>query len=342
MPSPILSHRSRRRLLGLAATVTVSAAGLALAAPAHALTFGLQAFVSNGNDGSVSVINPFTGSVTATIGTGTNSNPMAVVANPAGTAVYVLNYGFPGRGLPGTTISVINPFTDTVTGTISGVTDPYAMAVSPTQPLAYAVGHGTVWIINTRTGTVTGTISGFSNPSSVAISPDGRTAYISDYANNDVSVISTSTSTSTVTATIAVGANPYGLAISPSGSEVYVANRSSNTVSVINTSTGTVTATIGVGDGPSKVAFNPIAGTAYVVNTGAGTVSVINTSTSTVIATITSGLNGADAVGVGLFGLFAYITNYQGDDVAVLNPRTNTVTSTIPVGNQPAGVAFAR
>ena len=50
------------------------------------------------------------------------------------------------------------------------------------------------------------------------------TAYIPNFASNNVSVIDTASNT--VTATIPVGIGPQGVAVTPDGRKVYVANQS--------------------------------------------------------------------------------------------------------------------
>lgn len=73
-------------------------------------------------------------------------------------------------------------------------------------------------------------------------------AYISNSADDTVSVISTSDNA--VTATVEVGDAPWGVAVTPDGDYVYVANNSDATVSVISTSDNIVENTISVGNSP--------------------------------------------------------------------------------------------
>ena len=161
------------------------------------------AYVTNSGGGTVSVINPATGTVTGTINVG--SDPFGVAFNPAGTLAYVTNYG-------GTTVSVINPATGTVTGTITVGSDPIGVAFNPAGTLAYVAnyGGGTVSVINPATGTVTGTITVGASPRGVAFNPAGTLAYVTNYGDNTVSVINPATGT--VTGTITVGSKPFGVA----------------------------------------------------------------------------------------------------------------------------------
>ncbi|MEC5189280.1 beta-propeller fold lactonase family protein [Geobacillus thermodenitrificans] len=111
-------------------------------------------------------------------------------------------------------------------------------------------------------------------------------AYVTNAADNTVSVIDTSTNT--VIETISVGNMPDRIAITPDGTRAYVGNVLSNTISVIDTSTNTVIATIPVAS-PHDIDLTPDGTHAYVTNTTTNTVSVLNTATNTVITTIPVG-----------------------------------------------------
>ncbi len=76
-----------------------------------------NAYITNSNDNTVSVINVATNTVTATIAVG--AQPQGVSVSPDGNKVYVANYG-------SNTVSVINTATNTVTATITVGSQPYA------------------------------------------------------------------------------------------------------------------------------------------------------------------------------------------------------------------------
>ena len=76
----------------------------------------------------------------------------------------------------------------------------------------------------------------------MAITPDGKRAYVTNYGDGTVSVITTATGA--VSAPITVGNDPAGVAITPDGKRAYVTNRGDGTVSVITTATGAVSAPI--------------------------------------------------------------------------------------------------
>ena len=236
---------------------------------------GSYVYVCNQGSGTVSVINPSTLTVTATITVGTS--PQGCCYD--GSYVYVCNGGSNG------TVSVINPSTLTVTATITVGSYPFSCCYDGSYVYVCNNGgsNGTVSVINPSTLTVTATITIESHPFSCCY--DGSYVYVCN-SNGTVSVINTATLT--VTATITVGTNHRGCCYD--GSYVYVCNCESNgTVSVINPSTLTVTATITVGSYPFSCCYD--GSYVYVCNSNSsgsnGTVSVINPSTLTVTATIT-------------------------------------------------------
>jgi YVTN family beta-propeller protein len=224
--------------------------------PARAATFG---YVANLDDNTVSVIDTARNAVVATIPVG--GFPDGVAATPDGTRAYVTN-GFDNN------VSVIDTASNTVVATI---------------PVGAA-------------------------PDAIAITPDGTNsceqddrrhqplAYLTNAADDTVSVIDTASNT--VVATIPVGQDPNGVAITSDGKQVYVTNQLDDSVSVIDIASNTVVATIPGFVIPVGVAVTPN-GThpserdnrrhqplAYVTNLVDNTVSVIDTASNKVVATI--------------------------------------------------------
>ena len=79
-------------------------------------------------------------------------------------------------------------------------------------------------------------------PQSVAVNPAGTRAYVTNGADNTVSVIDLSSLQ--VVSTIRVGSEPRGCCLSPGGNRLYVANFSDGTMSVIDTASNTVLQTV--------------------------------------------------------------------------------------------------
>ncbi|AHM06714.1 Pe_pgrs family protein [Mycobacterium tuberculosis variant bovis BCG str. ATCC 35743] len=95
-------------------------------------------------------------------------------------------------------------------------------------------GSGTVSVINPATNTVTGSPITIGNgPSGVAVSPVTGLVFVTNFYSNTVSVIDPTTNTVTGSP-ITVGTAPTGVAVNPVTGEVYVTNFAGDTVSVIS------------------------------------------------------------------------------------------------------------
>src|SRR5215471_7006028 len=182
-----------------------------------ASTRAQNAYITNENSNTVSVIDTATDTVSATIPVGLI--PFGVAVSPDGSKVYVTNSST-ANSAPNT-VQVIDTATNTVSATITVGLTPVC---NPPVPCTMAV----------------------------AVSPDGSKVYVTNEFANTVSVIDAATNM--VSATIPVPSflpsHPFGVAVSPDGNMVYVANNGTDTVSVIDTATNTISATIHVGRGP--------------------------------------------------------------------------------------------
>jgi YVTN family beta-propeller protein len=237
------------------------------------------AYVTNGADNTVSVIDTASRAVVGTIPVG--QDPTGVAITSDGIHAYVTNH-------LDDSVSVIDTARNTVVATIPGFILPIGVAITPdgTEPnerddrrqqsLAYATNNvstidgsnfpaSAVSVIDTGRNTVVATIPVGQFPKGVAIPPDGTHAYVANQGDGTVSVIDTARNK--VVATIRVGAGPVGVAITSDGTHpsehddrphqplAYVTNLIDNTVSVIDTVRNKVVATIPVGTGPFAVTF---------------------------------------------------------------------------------------
>ncbi|MBZ5504515.1 MAG: hypothetical protein LAO78_03410 [Acidobacteriia bacterium] len=153
-------------------------------------------------------------------------------------------------------------------------------------------------------------------------------AYVTNLANNTVSVIDTASNT--VTATIPVGNTPVGVVFSPNGSRAYVTNNADGTVSVIDTGNNTVVATISLGAGtfPIFPAITPDGRSLYVPMAQGNAIVIIDTATNTIRDTIAlQGFSSPDSVAITQDGLLAYVLSLGLNGVGtvtVLDTATNT------------------
>jgi YVTN family beta-propeller protein len=237
-----------------------------------------RVYVSNEAANSVSVISTASDSVVATIGVGTG--PTAIVANLAGTRVYVVN----GSGV--TSVSEIDTATNAVVRTTPlAVLQARGMAITSDGSQLYisvTAPSPTVKVIDTASMSITATIPVGNLPYGAGVTPDGGRAYVASYSSNTVSEIDTQRNT--VTRTIPVGGGANSARVAPDGTRAYVANTVSSTISVIDLQTNVVVATIPVTTNPRTLEFLPDGTRFYVANSG--NVQVINTATNAIVATV--------------------------------------------------------
>src|SRR5439155_23167228 len=72
----------------------------------------------------------------------------------------------------------------------------------------------------------------------VALTRDGRTAYVTSWGRNYVTVVDTATKKAT--GRVTVGTHPSGLVVNPKRDELYVANTEADTISVVGTASNRV------------------------------------------------------------------------------------------------------
>jgi YVTN family beta-propeller protein len=295
---------------------------------APALSHAQNAYITNAGDGTVSVINTVTNTVSATIPIGANAAGVAVT--PDGSRVYVTNQ------LAGA-VSVINTASNTVIANIPVGTNPIGVAVTPDSSKVYVANAGAnaVSVIDTASNIVIATVPVSISPAGLAVTPDGKKVYVTSYqATFMVSVIDTAINTVTATISVACGfCYALGVAITPDGSTVYIGNNGINTVSVISTVTNMVVANVVVGTSPVGLAITPDGSKVYVGNAFSSDVVVIATANNTVTAAIPVG--GSEGVSVTPDGSKVYVAIPSGG-VSVIDTATNTVSgSPITVGANP-------
>jgi YVTN family beta-propeller protein len=304
----------------------------------------VDAYISNRDSNTVSIIDTLTNTVTATLPTG--NLPIGVSVTPDGRFVYVVNNG-------SNTVSVIDAATNTMLPTTIPVgSQPFGVAVAPDAKQAFVTNTGilgtapgnTVSVINTTSNTADpATVTVGSSPLGVAITPDGQSAFVANNTpDNNVSIFGTAPPHTSGGPPIPVQPGPEGIAITPNGKLAYVSNTGlfgagGTTVSKIDITTHT-SSLITVGDLPVGVAITPNGNFVYVANEQDNSVSVISTSDDTIVATITVGVR-PFGVAITPNGQFVYVTNsgnFLGSDtVSVIATATNTLVATITVGNEP-------
>jgi YVTN family beta-propeller protein len=144
--------------------------------------FAQNAFITNSDSDTVSVIDIQTNKVIATIPVGVSPDGVAVTSDYR--KVYVANFNEPG------TVSVIDTATNAVTATIPVGFFPFGVAATPDGRKVYVNNSGSipnsVSVIDTATNVVIATITVGSAGGS-DVSPGGRNVYVADSTSGNVS-----------------------------------------------------------------------------------------------------------------------------------------------------------
>ncbi|MDG2308042.1 MAG: hypothetical protein P8R42_25980 [Candidatus Binatia bacterium] len=330
----------------------------ALALPSLALAAPLI-YVTNQGTNTVHVLQSTDGLQVASIPVGQAPTGIAIDSN--GTFAYVANRG-------DNTVSRIDIATNTVTATIPVPGNPTAVALTPDGATAYVVQSTECVIpgpsptptpgpsptpgptpeptpepvpvcmvaaIDSASDTVIANIEVGNGPFDVALSPSGGFAYVTNRADDSVSVIDTSTNL--VIDEIPVGATPEGIAAG--GGEIYVSNDSANTVTVIRELDLQIVGTVLVGAGPLGVAVSPDGLTGVVSNDQDGSVTIFETGIQFVTGSVPVGSNPA---GIAVFpdSTKAAVANTTDGSVSIFG-LDGSPGVTVSVFGSPAEVAIS-
>jgi YVTN family beta-propeller protein len=188
-------------------TITVELAPAAMAiTPDGKYVYVVNYIDGNPNDGTVGIIDTSDNSYLSDVVSGL-FGPFQIAITPDGKYAYVTNFGSNNFTPVGTTVSVIDLSSNTISDTITLGIQPAAIAITPDGSSAYVSnystlyngpgymnlisGQGTIDIVQLPTNAVISSIIGglgFS-PSAISISPNGQFAYVANYSSNTVSVI---------------------------------------------------------------------------------------------------------------------------------------------------------
>jgi YVTN family beta-propeller protein len=253
------------------------------------------------NNGSISIINTTTLSVSSTTCVG--PNPIAMVQAANNGYIYVINQG-------DGSVSVFNPAGPNVKATIQAKSDfnPNGLGLNPTAIAINAQG----WIFIVTQGDQVGpgeldlVAAGFSNiaaratlgvmPNYAFVDPNRNRLYVTNGGDNTVSVFDASAINQNGTppipllATAPVGTNPVGVTALLDGTNFYVANAGSDNVSVLSQNSYSILSTVALptGANPVWIASDPTSQKVYVADPGTSETSIIQTSNNTISQNIQS------------------------------------------------------
>ena len=222
-------------------------------APAHVIVDpqGARAFVTNGGDNTISVIDLSRRQVVKSIAVG--KSPHGLRMSPDGETIYVANTG-------DNSVSLVNVRELDEVARIPVGKAPVQVAFTPDGRRCYISlrDENGVAVIDTASRRVIAKIPVGPSPIQVFALPNGREVYVANQGTQaapgtTVSVIDTATQK--VVAEIVTGAGAHGIVVSTSGDRVFVANTFADTVSEIDPVGHRAVRSIPVGSGPGGITF---------------------------------------------------------------------------------------
>jgi len=314
--------------------------------PIPAVT-GPAVYVVNGQDHSISVVDPARNVVAATIALDGITWPHHIYLSKDGSRMLVAVPNMDLSGGHGTGMDD-NPGAVLVLDSSTGATLASRKLEMMNHNAAFSPDGTEIWTsqmmmpgsvlvldaqsLNTKQEIAVGDM-----PAEVTFSKDGTMAFVANGMSDSVSVISVATKK--VMGTVAVGKDPVGPWPGVDGI-MYTDCEEGKSISAIDPATMSVVRTYALGFMPGMVATPPgSSGELWVTDQDDGKV-VFNT-------TAQDKPTGALAVGAGAHGIAfspdgqtAYITNQLAATVTVVDVRSHTRITEISVGTKPNGIAY--
>jgi YVTN family beta-propeller protein len=299
---------------GPKALIPAAAVALALSAgPLFAADSPVHlAYVSNEDDGSVSVIDTGTLKVLASVTVG--KRPRGLALSRDGSRLYVAVSGLPKCPPP--------------------IPDEEC-AKLPRDREADGVAE-----VDTATLKPLRLLRGVTDPERVELSRDGRSLFVTDEDAASLSVLQVASGK--LIASVPVGREPEGVRASPNGRWILVTSESGDSVAIIDAHRHTLLHTVSVGKRPRDLAFTPDSRTAYVSCEQDASVYRIALPAGEPVAQLLQLRKEARPMGVVLDAPAArlYVSTGRGGSIAVISPQDGKLIAEVAAGARPWGLAL--
>ncbi len=196
---------------------------------------------------------------------------------------------------------------------------------------------GTVLVYDANTYSLKNTITVGEDPAEVTFSADGSKAYVCNGGSNTVTVINPITKS--VITTLAVGLDPVGAWTSSIG-KMFIDNEAGNSISIVDVATNAVVGTVTLGFMPGYAAYHATTGELWVTDPDNGKVDYFLDMGGNNWMKHGEFATGAGAHAIVFNGNTAYVTNQMENTVSVVNVSAHTVSKTINVGKKPNGIVI--
>jgi YVTN family beta-propeller protein len=290
------------------AAVLLAGTWLALAPAAKAA----RAYVSNEDDGTVTVVDTQRLTALATLAVG--KRPRGLALSHDGTRLYVALSGLPKCPPPMTDADCARLPRD---GQADGIA-----------------------VIDTATLRPLTVLRGVSDPERVEVSRDDRTLYVSEEDAGRLAALDVPRGS--VRATVAVGREPEGVRASPDGRWVLVTSEEENALAIIDARKHTLVTTVKVGKRPRDIAITPDSRTAYVSGETDASVYRVALPSGAPVGRLLELRSDARPMGVALDarGGRLYVSTGRGGSVAAIAVADGRLVTEIAVGARPWGIAL--
>jgi len=290
-----------------------------------------------GGQGSVSVINAESNTVSATIQV--HRQPVSIELDTAGELAYVANSG-------SNTISVLDLKARREIAAIGAGEEPLSARISPDgKTLVVANRRGnSISIIDPAERRVRAVFVGCPGASDAVVLPDSTKAFVACSAGHQVMAIALAHSKinpdkpDLLETMMDVGFAPVHLALKPDGGELFVSNSLGNSISEVVTTTNDVGGAYLMGDDPVRGLVSSDNSMLYVSNFKSQYVTVYAIDEGKRIASIHVG-DGASALAFSSSGHLLFVVDSRSADVAVVRTATRSLFTLIPTGRNPNAIA---
>jgi YVTN family beta-propeller protein len=317
--------------------------------PQYPPNYREYAYVTNGDSGTVTVIDVVNVRVDREIPVG--QNPVAVAASPMRNEVYVVNAGSEGsRG----SLSVIDAEKNAVTAAISLNRKPVSIDLNAAGTLAYVANSGSnsISIIDLKSRQEIAQIGAGEEPVAARITPDGKTLVVANRLGNSVSVIDAAARTVRSIFDGCPGA--ADVAILPDSSKAFVAcsaghqlmaialaNPKANPAQSGRPQVDRLESLLDVGRAPIQLALKPDGGELFVSNSLSDSISEVVTSTDDVGGAYLIGDDPVRGLVTGDNSLL-YVANFRSQYVTAYSIEDGRrLIPSIHVGDGPVALAIS-
>lgn len=326
--------------------------------PIPAVT-GDALYVVNGEDSSISVIDPASATVVGTIALQHVSFPHHVYMSPDGSKLAVAvpghdlsgghsaaeqggaHGGEHGAAAPsGGAVLVLDATTGTtIKSRRLDASNHNAIFSADGREIwtAQLIDEGTVLVLDATTLETKQTIRVGRVPAEVTFTNDGKYAFVANGTSDDITIIDAASKN--VVKTIAVDREPVGAWPGADGM-MYVDCEVAKTIKAIDPKTLEIVRTYPIGFTPGLAAVPPTrTSELWVTDADAGKVVFHETASEAKTAELPTAA-GAHALAFTPDGNTAFVTNQLGNSLSFVDSATRAVKSTIPVGKKPNGVVY--